>query len=149
MPFPRTLLPQALALFAALFLTACLAEAGPTLSAQDARDQVQAGTITLIDVRTPGEWRQTGVPVGAALIDMNNPEGPQGFVNAVLAQVKGNRNAPIALICRSGNRSTYMQKVLEDQGFTRVYNIREGMGGSAAGPGWIKQGLPIEACKQC
>jgi rhodanese-related sulfurtransferase len=149
MPFPRTLLPQALALFAALFLTACLAEAGPTLSAQDARDQVQAGTITLIDVRTPGEWRQTGVPVGAALIDMNNAEGPQGFVNAVLAQVKGNRNAPIALICRSGNRSTYMQKVLEDQGFTRVYNIREGMGGSAAGPGWIKQGLPIEACKQC
>lgn len=149
MPFPRILQPQTLALFAALSLTACLAEAGPTLSARDARDQVQAGAITLIDVRTPGEWRQTGAPVGAALIDMNNPQGPQGFVDAVLAQVKGDRNAPIALICRSGNRSTYMQKVLEDQGFTRVYNVREGMGGSAAGPGWIKQGLPIEACKQC
>lgn len=149
MPFPRTLQPQALVLFAALSLTACLAEAGPTLSARDALDQVQAGAITLIDVRTPGEWRQTGVPVGAALIDMNNPQGSQGFVDAVRAQVKGDRNAPIALICRSGNRSTYMQKVLEDQGFTRVYNVREGMGGSAAGPGWIKQGLPIEACKQC
>lgn len=149
MQFPRTLQPQAMALMTALLFTTCLAEAGPTLSAQDARDQVQAGTITLIDVRTPGEWRQTGVPAGAALIDMNNPKGPQGFVDAVLAQVKGNRNAPIALICRSGNRSTHMQKVLEDQGFTHVYNIREGMGGSATGPGWIEQGLPIEACKQC
>jgi rhodanese-related sulfurtransferase len=149
MQFPRTLQPQALALLTALLLMACLAEAGPTLSAQDARDQVQAGALTLIDVRTPGEWRQTGVPTGATLIDMNNPKGPQGFVDAVLARVKGDRNAPIALICRSGNRSTQMQKVLENQGFTRIYNIREGMGGSAAGPGWIKQELPIEACKQC
>ena len=149
MPFPHTLQPKPLALFVALSLTTCLAEAGTTLSAQDARDQVQAGTITLIDIRTPGEWRQTGVPVGAALIDMNNPQGPQGFVDAVLAQVKGDRNAPIALICRTGNRSTHIQKVLEDRGFTRVYNIREGMSGSTAGPGWIKQGLPIEACKQC
>lgn len=149
MQLTRTLKPQALTLFAALFLSACLAEAGPALSARDARDQVQAGTITLIDVRTPGEWRQTGVPAGATLIDMNNTQGPQGFVDAVLSRVKGDRNAPIALICRSGNRSALMQNTLEEQGFTRVYNIREGMGGSATGPGWIKQGLPLEACKQC
>lgn len=149
MQFPRTLKPWVLPLFAALLLTACLSEAGPTLSAPEARDQVQAGAITLIDIRTPGEWRQTGVAAGAVRIDMRNPKGPQGFVDAVLAQVQGDRNAPIALICRTGSRTTHMQKVLEEQGFTRVYNVKEGMAGSAAGPGWIKRGLPIEACKQC
>ena len=149
MQFPRMLKPWVLPLFVALSLSACLSEAGPTLSAPEARDQVQAGAITLIDIRTPAEWRQTGVASGAVRIDMHNPKGPQGFVDAVLAQVQGDRNAPIALICRTGNRTTAMQKVLQDQGFTRVYNVKEGMAGSAAGPGWIKRGLPIEACKQC
>ena len=42
-----------------------------------------------------------------------------------------------------------MQKELEARGFTRVYNVKEGMVGSGAGPGWIKRGLPVEPCKQC
>ncbi len=47
MQFPRRLKPWVLPLFAALSLSACLSEAGPTLSAPEARDQVQAGAITL------------------------------------------------------------------------------------------------------
>ena len=138
------LLRQALVLFAALFLAACLSEGGQTLTAPQANEQSRAGTLTLIDIRTPAEWRQTGAAVGAARIDMHNPKGPDAFAEAVLAQVGGDRKAPIALICRTGNRSTQMQKVLEDRGFTRVYNVTEGMAGSAAGPGWIKRGLPVE-----
>lgn len=37
-----------------------------------------------------------------------------------------------------------MQRVLREAGFTQVYNIKEGMAGSAAGPGWIKRGLPVQ-----
>lgn len=146
---PRARHAYAPFLFAALLLAACLSEAGPTLSAAEAHERARSGDLVLIDIRTPQEWRQTGVAAGAARIDMRNPKGPQGFVEAVLAQVQGNRDVPIALICRTGNRTTYMQKVLEDQGFTRVYNVKEGMAGSAAGPGWIKRGLPIEPCKSC
>jgi rhodanese-related sulfurtransferase len=140
---------RALALFAALSLTACLADAGPTLTAPQASDQAHAGTLTLIDIRTPQEWRQTGVAVGAVRIDMHDPQGADGFAAAVLAQVGGDRDAPIALICRSGNRSTRMQQELEARGFTHVYNVKEGMTGSDAGPGWIKRDLPVEACEHC
>jgi len=35
------------------------------------------------------------------------------------------------------------------QGFMQVYNVKEGMVGSAAGPGWLKRGLPVERCAQC
>jgi rhodanese-related sulfurtransferase len=42
-----------------------------------------------------------------------------------------------------------MQKYLQEQGFTQVYNIKEGMVGSGGGPGWIKRGLPVEACPRC
>jgi len=144
-----TLTHLVLTLVAALVLSACLADSGATLAAPAAFDQAKAGSITLIDIRTPGEWRQTGVAGGAVAINMQDPQGAEGFADKVLAQVKGDRGAPIALICRSGNRSTHMQHALQELGFTRVYNVNEGMGGSAAGPGWIKRGLPVAACKQC
>ena len=73
-----------------------------------------------------------------------------GFTNALLDQVKGDKNAPIALICRTGNRTTQVQRYLQSQGFTQVYNVKEGMAGSMAGPGWLRRGLPVESCTaQC
>jgi rhodanese-related sulfurtransferase len=42
-----------------------------------------------------------------------------------------------------------VQRYLEAEGFTRVYNVKEGMAGSAAGPGWVKRGLPLENCRSC
>jgi rhodanese-related sulfurtransferase len=76
--------------------------------------------------------------------------GRQGFHRPLLNEVKGDRNAPIALICRTGNRTSQVQRYLQSVGFTQVYNISEGMAGSAAGPGWIKRGLPVEPCTaQC
>ena len=132
-----------------LSINACSKEAGPALAAPEAYAQAQAGKLTLIDIRRPDEWRQTGVAQGAIRLNMLHPQGPQGFVRQVLAEVDGNLDAPIGLICRTGNRTTQMQKVLQDAGFTQVVNIKEGMVGSAAGPGWIKRGLPVEACTAC
>lgn len=129
---------------------AALAQSLPAeVGAPDAQSRAAAGKLTLIDIRTPEEWRETGVAAGAVRLDMNHPGGPEGFAKAVLAQVGGNRNAPIALICRSGNRSGRVQRYLAGQGFTAVQTIAEGMSGSAAGPGWIARGLPVAPCKAC
>lgn len=142
--FPRTLLPF---LFA---LLATAAHAAPDMAAPDAADAAAAGKLTLIDIRTPSEWKETGVAKGARRVNMLHPQGAQGFVEQLLGEVKGDRGAPIALICRTGNRTTQVQRYLQSVGFTQVYNVKEGMAGSAAGPGWIKRGLPLESCAtQC
>jgi rhodanese-related sulfurtransferase len=131
-------------------LPAWPAHAEPDLGAPEAAAQVQAGKITLIDIRTPPEWKETGVARGAKQINMLHPQGAAGFVEQLLGEVKGDRSAPIALICRTGNRTTQVQRYLQSVGFTQVHNVKEGMAGSAAGPGWIKRGLPVEPCsKQC
>ena len=145
---------QRIALAAAAALTlisinACSQENATALAAPDAYAQAQAGQVKLIDIRRPDEWRQTGVAKGAARINMEHPQGPAGFVRQVSAEVGGNLDAPIALICRTGNRTTHMEQVLRQAGFTNVYNIKEGMAGSSAGPGWIKRGLPVEPCPTC
>jgi len=138
-----------------VFTVALLAATGPALAAPDlaapdAAAAASAGKITLIDIRTPPEWKETGVAKGARRVNMLHPQGAPGFVEQLLGEVKGDRNAPIALICRTGNRTTQVQRYLQSVGFTQVYNVKEGMAGSAAGPGWLKRGLPVEACTtQC
>jgi rhodanese-related sulfurtransferase len=130
----------------ALLAATGLALAAPDLAAPDAAAAVAAGKLTLIDIRTPPEWKETGVAQGARRINMLHPQGAPGFAEQLLGEVKGDKNAPIALICRTGNRTTQVQRYLQSVGFTQVYNIKEGMAGSAAGPGWLKRGLPVEAC---
>jgi rhodanese-related sulfurtransferase len=137
--------------FAALcaLLGACSFEYGPELNAPDAFAKAQADELTIIDIRTPKEWRQTGIGLGVHRIDMRQPGGKTAFLRKVSSLVEGDHNKPIGLICRTGNRSGKMQHVLLGAGFTNVFNIREGMAGSGAGPGWIRRGLPVEPCPDC
>ncbi|MBK1717123.1 rhodanese-like domain-containing protein [Thiocystis violacea] len=125
------------------------ADSGLTLTPEAALAKAQAGEITLVDIRTPGEWRQTGVAPMARRIDMRNPKDPSGFADRVLKEVGGDKSAPIALICRTGNRSGYLQQELRSLGFTNIHNVPEGMAGSKAGPGWIRRGLPVQPCPNC
>lgn len=135
---------------AALSAAAGLALAVPDMTAPDAAAAVADGKITLIDIRTPPEWKETGVAHGAQMLNMLHPQGAPGFTNALLEKLNGDKNAPIALICRTGNRTTQVQRYLQSVGFTNVYNVKEGMAGSNAGPGWIKRGLPLDSCRtQC
>ncbi|NEV63320.1 rhodanese-like domain-containing protein [Thiorhodococcus minor] len=138
-----------LLLAAVLLSIGCSEAAGPNLTPEEALTKAQAGEITLIDIRTPGEWRQTGVASLAKRVDMADPKGPSAFLTKLLEEMGGDKSAPIALICRTGNRSTYLQEQLQSIGFTDVYNVPEGMAGSKSGPGWIRRGLPIESCSNC
>jgi rhodanese-related sulfurtransferase len=145
----QRLAPAAAAALMLLSINACSDDSAANLAAPEAYAQVEAGQLTLIDIRRPDEWRQTGVAKGAVRINMAHPQGPAGFVHQVAAEVDGDTSAPIALICRTGNRSTHMLQALRQAGFTNVYNVKEGMAGSGAGPGWIKRGLPIDPCPAC
>ncbi len=134
-------------LFFVLTLLPLIARAEPDMTAPEAYEAARSGKVRLIDIRTPQEWRQTGVAPGAGRMDMYR--GAEPLLRGVLQEVKGDRNAPIAIICRTGNRTTQAQKFLQQQGFTQVWNVKEGMAGSAAGPGWIRRGLPLESCAAC
>ena len=138
-----------LLLLATLLVCAAFPLHAQEMSAPEAFEAAQAGKVKLIDIRTPPEWKQTGVAKDATLINMIQPQGAQGFLDEVLKKVDGDKTAPIALICRTGNRSTQVQKFLKAQGFTHVYNVEEGMAGSRAGPGWMARKLPTETCKAC
>jgi rhodanese-related sulfurtransferase len=111
----------------------------PRLSPAEAHAAAQAGQITLVDIRSPEEWHQTGVAVGAVPIDMRRVD----FVAALDQALAGDRAAPVALICARGVRSARMTLDLAAAGFPGVIDVPQGMLGSADGPGWIAAQLPV------
>lgn len=116
------------------------------ISSSEALARARRGEVTIIDVRSPQEWRQTGLPAGAKAVSIHDPDGIEGFVAALRRSVGNDLDRPVALICARGNRSTRAQNALQAAGFTQVLNIKEGMLGSASGPGWLARELPLESC---
>ena len=88
----------------------------------------ESGVVTL-DVRTPGEFAEGHIE-GARLIDFQSGN----FENEIATLDK---NATYAVYCRSGNRSGQAVKVMQDAGFTNVFNLNGGV------IDWANAGLPL------
>ena len=116
---------------------------GTVMSPAEAHAQASAGKIVLIDVRTPQEWRETGVPASAHAVTMH--QDGKAFLEALAKLTGGDRNRPVAIICRTGNRTTALQGQLKQIGFTNILNVAEGVAGGRNGPGWQRSGLPMRA----
>jgi rhodanese-related sulfurtransferase len=150
MPVPRPVRPFSLFLAICALLPLALwsgtdaRAAESTISAPDARAAAVSGAVTIVDVRSPREWRETGVPSGARTVTIHDRGGIKAFVAEMEKAVEGNKSAPIALICASGVRSARALKILAAAGFTNIQNVSEGiLGRPDAGPGWLKRGLPV------
>lgn len=113
------------------------------LTAPQAWAKLQAGEITVLDVRTPREWGETGTIPGALTANLHQWGGNSAFAAQVLELAGQDKDKPLALICRTGSRSTQALALLRSQGFTNLWHIPEGMVGGPNGPGWITRGLPV------
>ena len=130
----------------ALLITAFLAwpaYGAERISVMDAFNKIEAGQMVLIDIREPGEWRQTGVAPQAETIAMRDPQ----FVSKLQSVIDANPDKTLGLICAAGGRSTAIARRLEAAGITNVVDIEEGMLGNRNGKGWIRNDLPIEPYK--
>jgi rhodanese-related sulfurtransferase len=125
------------------------AEGADSLSAPEALAQARAGEIVLIDVRSPAEWRATGVPEGARTVTIHHPQGARGFLRDILKEVGGDKSRRVALICARGVRSSRGKRFLEANGFSHVLDVPEGMLGRGSRPGWLARKLPTRPCPVC
>ena len=95
---------------------------GPDINAGAAEYRATPGAV-LLDVRTPGEYREGHIPgsVNAPLQTLSEEAVPAG------------RDAPLFVYCRSGARSRQAAGLLERMGYAHVKNI----GGMAAYKGEV------------
>ena len=107
-------------------------------SAEQAFEALRDSEIVLIDIRSRGEWKETGVADGAWPISMHEPDFPQRLFRA--QELANGR--PVALICATGGRSGAVMRALDRAGYTGFIDVSEGMEGSKLGRGWIAKRLP-------
>lgn len=111
-------------------LTACSQTRADNAQAEAAR-RLATGEAVLVDVREPREWAQTGVAAPAVLLAKSSLDSGGSDWKAFL---DANQGKEIILMCRSGNRSGQVARVLEARGIKTT-----NLGGFAD---WKKAGLP-------
>jgi rhodanese-related sulfurtransferase len=84
--------------------------------------------ITIVDIRTEPEWRETGVVPGSVLLTFFRPDRSynlEDFTNKLDQHAASGEE--IALLCRSGNRSAKLAHLLAERGYTSIINITGGI----------------------
>lgn len=102
-----------------------------TVSVERLAELDEQGGVDLIDVRAPVEFREVHSAIARNVpLDSLNPD-------AVMKERNGMAQAPLYVICRSGNRSTKACEQFVAAGHTNVVNVE---GGTQA---WDEAGLPV------
>jgi rhodanese-related sulfurtransferase len=90
-----------LAFFLAAFAVPAMAQS--VYTAAPPAEQLLSAPVTLVDIRRPEEWKTTGVLPNAVLLTLSGPEDVARFARALRPHLKP--GVPVALICRTGNRT--------------------------------------------
>lgn len=115
-------------LILSVLVTPIMAGIARDISATQANEMMQKNPqVFLLDVRTPGEYRQLRLE-GARLIPIDQ-------LLRRIAELP--RDRPILVYCTVGARSSQVLRYLAGQGYPEVYNL---YGGISA---WQLRGLPV------
>ena len=99
--------------------------------------KLQAKGYPVIDIRTPMEWKQTGIIKGAHKMMFFTPNGQPDLANWFfeLGHLVKSRKDPILIYCAHANRTKALGQGLDQMGFENVYELKGGIEN-----GWIKAG---------
>lgn len=95
----------------------------------------------VIDIRTNQEWQASGIIPGSDKLEAfdSNGEFNQSKWVAELEKLKTAPDQTVILVCRSGNRSSKLGKILTEQlGMKNVYHLSNGI------QSWIKSGQSMQ-----
>jgi rhodanese-related sulfurtransferase len=95
--------------------------------------------VTLVDIRLPEEWQETGIVAGSQPITLFQKDGSVAADFLTKIQQVAPMDKPVALICRTGNRTRAGSEMLVQVGYKQVYNVTHGI------TGWIKEGKAVVA----
>lgn len=100
------------------------------VSSKKAKELISKISPIILDVRTYKEFN-SGHLKDSSLLSLD-------IIQDQIREITRYRNRPVLIYSFNGNRSTVASRLLLDNGFIKVYNLRQGI------KGWIKDGYEIE-----
>ena len=86
-------------------------------------------SVPLIDIRTEGEWRETGVINNSYLLTFFDKDGNYNFKKWMI-EVEGiaDENGPVIIMCRSGRRSSIVSNMMiKGNSEYLIYHVTNGI----------------------
>ncbi|MFM9944978.1 MAG: thioredoxin domain-containing protein [Bacteroidia bacterium] len=102
-----------------LCIMGCTADGQETLKSKEFNEKIKSAGTQLVDTRTAQEY-ENGYIEGAENIDFYSTE----FVQLMS---KFDKEKPLALYCKSGNRTKNAMKILSKEGFKKIYTLDGGL----------------------
>lgn len=96
-------------------LSGCSSDNG-LISYMDAKEKIINENAVLVDVRTENEYSEKHID-GAVLLTLDTIDENNASV------VISDKNTPVIVYCRSGNRSSQAVIKLKELGYTEVYDL--------------------------
>lgn len=82
------------------------------------KKQITGKKVQLIDVRTPEEFKEGAIKNAVSINFFDD-----SFTQSIL---KFDKEKPVYLYCRSGNRSGKASKIFQKLGFKKIYDLKGG-----------------------
>lgn len=96
-----------------------IANSVEVIDATSFKQQIEAKTVQLIDIRTPDEFNQAHIE---GSINYNY------YQRTFMSQMSTlDKSKPIYIYCRSGNRTGSASRKLKAAGFTKIYDLKGGI----------------------
>lgn len=113
------------------------------LSPQQLTQLHQQKKALILDIRTPEEWKATGIIPNSHPLQFFDKKGnndPDKWL-AEVKKLQADKDQPIVLVCRSGNRSSMVGKLLTQKlKMNNIHHLSNGMSH------WLKSSQPVEKC---
>lgn len=99
------------------------------IDSEEMKILLEENEIQLIDVRTVEEFNEHYIKGAENIVYDSN-------FDQKLNQL--DKDKPLVVYCRSGRRSAASAEILEKKGFTKIYELKDGI------IQWMKEGNPVE-----
>ena len=108
-----------------LFLSASLFA---SITNQEVSQEFLDSKVPIVDIRTPGEWKETGLLKGAIPIMLFDERGNYDL-RKFLKQLNDavDTTKPFAIICRTGSRTSVLANFLSKKMNYKVINLKSGI----------------------
>ena len=96
--------------------------------------------ITVIDIRTPPEWKELGVVPTTKTLMFFDAQGKYNIKSWLeeFTKIVKNKNQPFILVCRSGNRTGMVGQFLaKELKYKNVFHLQNGI------KSWIKENRKV------
>jgi len=100
-------------------------------------EKLQKEGVPVIDIRTPQEWKDTGIIEGAHKITFFNERGQPLIADWFfeVGHLVKDKKEPLIIYCAHASRTQSLGEGLVSMGFENVYQLKGGIEN-----GWIKAG---------